>query len=183
MPRCHPFAFLPFPKILKICHVFPKSKANRCNLIRSRPWEERTFERETRQRMARNFNMGEEVWVEEEWGIITAEESKQGALFPRSSSPPTSFLPRRVYESTSIREGQTSKVHRALPPFFRAPSLSSSTVAFHFLHPVGPFFAGGGQTYSKPGCNLSEHSRDNFQPDEARCFNRDIPLRRMLRKR
>lgn len=45
-------------------------------------------------------------------------ESKQGALFPRSSLPPTSFLPRRVYESTSIREGQTSKVHRALPPFF-----------------------------------------------------------------
>lgn len=122
-PRCHPFVNLPFPKIVSILKICSQDRTRIvCNLIRSRPWKECTFERETRQRMARNFNVGEEVWVEEEWGIITAEESKQGALFPRSSLPPTSFLPRRVYESTSIREGQTSKVHRALPPFFRAPS-------------------------------------------------------------
>lgn len=182
-PRCHPFVNLPFPKILSILKICSQDRTRIvCNLIRSRPWKECTFERETRQRMARNFNVGEEVWVEEEWGIITAEEKASRERFFRVlHCRRLVFYRAGCTKALSYERGRRQKYTEHFLPSFE-PLLSSSTVApFHFLHPVGPFFAGGGQTYSKPGCNLSEHSRDNFQPDEARCFNRDIPLRRMLR--
>lgn len=52
------------------------------------------------------------------------------------------FYPRRVYESTCIREGQTSKVHRALPPFFWAPSF--------FLLPWPPFTFSAQSAHSLP---------------------------------